>query len=206
MQHYGVSRITVRQAVQALEHQGLVIKVPGKGAFVAPPKPYQQLSELQGLAEAMRRKGHEIHNQVLAIERQSATPEHAHALGLHDGAALTFLKRLRLLDGEPISLDCTWLPRTIGDRVAEADLAERDVFLILEQDLGLRLGHADLAIDTTPADPELARWLRIEPGSPVLRIERLTHDQQGRPIDHERLYCRTDNFQYRLRIERRQEP
>jgi len=204
MQHYGVSRITVRQALQALEHQGLILKVPGKGSFVAPAKPYQELSRLQGLAEAMTRQGHAILNQVLLIERQSATPALAQALSLREGEPLTHLKRLRLLDGQPVSLDLTWLPRAIGDQVAAADLAQRDVFLI--EDLGLRLGHADLAIDTLPADPELARLLRVEPGSPVLRIERLTHTDQGQPIDHERLYCRTDNFQYRLRIERRQEP
>lgn len=203
MQQYGVSRVTVRQAMQALEHLGLVVKVQGKGTYVAPPKPHQHLGRLQGFAEAMHAQGHAIDNQVLAIERQSATPAHAQALRLDAGAPLTFLKRLRRLDGWPVSLDCTWLPRAIGDRVAEADLAHRDVFLVLEQDLGLQLGHADLAFDTVGADPEVAHWLGLAAGSPVLRIERLTHDVHGRPIDHERLYCRTDNFQFRLRIDRR---
>lgn len=202
MQQYGVSRITVRQALQALEHQGLVVKVQGKGTYVAPPKPFQHLGRLQGFAEAMHAQGHSIENLVLAIERQSATPAHAQALQLDEGAPLTFLKRLRRLDGRPVSLDCTWLPRALGDRVAEADLAHRDVFLILEQDLGVPLGHADLSFDTVSADPDVARWLELEPGHPVLRIERLTHDRRGHPIDHERLYCRTDNFQFRLRVDR----
>lgn len=202
MQQYGVSRITVRQALQALEHQGLVVKVQGKGTYVAPPKPFQHLGRLQGFAEAMHAQGHSIANLVLAIERQSATPAHARALQLDEGAPLTFLKRLRRLDGRPVSLDFTWLPRALGDRVAEADLAHRDIFLILEQDLGVPLGHADLSFDTVSADPDVARWLELEPGHPVLRIERLTHDRRGHPIDHERLYCRTDNFQFRLRVDR----
>lgn len=206
MQQYGVSRITVRQAMQALEQQGLVVKIQGKGTFVATPKPYQELDRLQGLAEAMNAQGHAIDNRVLAIERQSATPEHARALRLEAGAPLTFLKRLRRLDGRPVSLDLTWLPRVLGDRVAEADLVHRDVFKILEQDLAIPLGHADLAFDTVAADLDLARWLDLDPGSPVLRIERLTHDRHGHPIDHERLYCRTDHVQYRLRIQRQPGP
>jgi GntR family transcriptional regulator len=58
-------------------------------------------------------------------------------------------------------------------------------------------------IDAGLADEALAGQLAVDPGAPVLRIERLTHDAAGRPIDYEHLYCRADNFQYRLRIERR---
>ena len=64
------------------------------------------------------------------------------------------------------------------------------------------LGHADVAIDAILADDEIVDALRVEEGSPVLRIERLTHDASGAPIDYEHLYFRGDAFQYRLRIDR----
>ena len=82
------------------------------------------------------------------------------------------------------------------------DLATRDIFLMLENDCGIALGHADLAIDAALADSDLAQALQVEEGAPIMRIERLTHTADGTPLDFEHLYYRGDAFQYRLRIDR----
>jgi GntR family transcriptional regulator len=108
----------------------------------------------------------------------------------------------RLLNRAPVSLDVTWVPITIGDRLAREDLATRDVFLILENDYGIALGHADLQLDATVADATLARHLRIPRGAPVLHVERLTHTAAGKPLDFEHLHYRGDGFKHRLRIDR----
>ena len=63
-------------------------------------------------------------------------------------------------------------------------------------------GTCGLSIDATVADEELAALLQVEIGTPVLRVERLTHDANGQPIDYEYLYFSGDTFQYRLRIHR----
>jgi GntR family transcriptional regulator len=68
------------------------------------------------------------------------------------------------------------------------------------------LGHADVSIDAILADDEIAAALSVEEGSPVLRIERLTHAADGTPIDYEYLYFRGDAFRYRLRVDRQKEP
>jgi GntR family transcriptional regulator len=109
---------------------------------------------------------------------------------------------VRLLNREPVSLEVTWLPEALGKRVASADLETRDIFLILENDCAVPLGHADVSIDAILADEDIAKALRVDEGSPILRIERLTHDADGKPIDFEYLYFRGDAFQYRLRIDR----
>jgi GntR family transcriptional regulator len=150
----------------------------------------------------MEARGHEIFNRVLAIEHVDATELVAARLGLVAGAPVTQLRRVRHLDRAPVSLDITWVPRGLGERLARADLEARDIFLVLENDCALPLGHADLVIDAGLADEELGALLGIGAGSPVLRIERLTHDAQGRPVDYEHLYCRADQFQYRLRLHR----
>ena len=199
---FDVSRITVRQALGDLQKEGLLFKLHGKGTFVSKPKAFQNVTSLQGFAEAMSSMGYEIVNQLRSVRTMKADRHLATKLNVPEGAALVEIHRVRLLNREPVSLEQTWVPEALGKRLAGADLATRDIFLILENDCGVPLGHADVSIDAILADDDIVDALRVEESSPVLRIERLTHDASGTPIDYEHLYFRGDAFQYRLRIDR----
>ena len=200
---FGVSRITVRQALSDLQKEGVIFKIPGKGTFVSKPKAFQQLTQLEGFGEAMSRMGYEIYNQVISHKSIAAPTLVAQQLKLAPGTLITEIKRVRHLNREPVSLELTYLAHDIGERLRKEDLAGRDIFLILENDYGIALGRADLQIDAMLADDTLAHALRIEEGTAVLRIERLTHGADGTPLDFEYLYFRGDAFQYRLQIARR---
>lgn len=197
-----VSRITVRQALGDLQKEGLIYKIHGKGTFVAKPKAFQNVTTLQGLAESLSQRGYEVINQLRSFKYVAAPATVAERLRLPAGAKVAEIKRVRLVNREPVSLEITWLPQAIGAKLEKADLATRDIFLILENDCGIPLGHADLAIDAVLAESDLTRALRVEEGSPIMRIERLTHDADGAPLDFEYLYYRGDAFQYHLRIDR----
>ncbi|MDP9587104.1 UNVERIFIED_ORG: GntR family transcriptional regulator [Burkholderia contaminans] len=199
---FDVSRITVRQALGDLQKEGLLFKLHGKGTFVSKPKAFQNVTSLQGFAEAMSSMGYEIVNQLRSVRTVKADRHLATKLNVPEGAPLVEIHRVRLLNREPVSLEQTWVPEALGKRLAGADLATRDIFLILENDCGVPLGHADVSIDAILADDDIVDALRVEESSPVLRIERLTHDASGMPIDYEHLYFRGDAFQYRLRIDR----
>lgn len=202
IQRYGVSRITVRQALGELEKEGVLFRVAGKGMFVSKPKPAQSLARLQGFAEAMTQQGHEIYNRLLELVFPGADSAVAQRLAIVPGTRVAQLRRVRYLNREPVSVDISYLSEELGLRLARADLATRDIFLILENDCGIALGFADIAIAAHTADAELAALLQVAVGAPLLRIERLTHTAAGAPLDFEYLYCRTDNFQFRLRITR----
>jgi len=199
---FQVSRITVRQALGDLQKEGLIFKIHGKGTFVAKPKAFQNVSTLQGLAESLSHQGYEVINQLHSVKIINADTRIAERLQLREGDKVTEIKRVRLINREPVSLEISWLTNEIGEKLQKSDLVTRDIFLILENDLQLNLGHADLAIDAVLADSELATALHVEEGSPVMRIERLTHTIDGTPIDFEFLYYRGDAFQYRFRIDR----
>jgi GntR family transcriptional regulator len=199
---FDVSRITVRQALGDLQKEGLLFKLHGKGTFVSRPKAFQNVTALQGFAEAMSSMGYEIVNQLRSFRIVKAERHVAAKLNLPEGAPVVEIHRIRLLNREPVSLELTWVPEAFGKRLSNADLTTRDIFLILENDCGVPLGHAELAIDAILADDDIVDALRVEEGSPVLRIERLTHDASGKPIDYEYLYFRGDAFQYRLRTDR----
>jgi GntR family transcriptional regulator len=201
MEAFAVSRITVRQALGDLQKEGLIFKVAGKGSFVAKPKAFQSLSRLQGFGEAMTPSGYETFSQVISTRRVAASETVAQRLRLKPGASAFEIQRLRFLNREPISVDQSYFPLELGKRLAKEDLPTRDVFVILENDYGLHLTHADVQIEAISADEGLARQLRIAEASPLLRIERLTY-ADDQPVDFEYLYYRGDAFQYRLRIDR----
>lgn len=204
MSSFNVSRITVRQALSDLQKEGLVFKVQGKGTFISKPKAFQNVTRLQGFGEAMSSMGYETYSQVVSIKFQSASRAVAMRLDISEGDSVCELRRIRFLNREPVSLDVTYVSDAIGKRLQKEDLASRDIFLILENDYGYSLDVAQLQIEAILADETLAHHLRVQEGSPILRIERLTYSTDKKPIDFEYLYYRGDAFQYRLSVERQQ--
>jgi GntR family transcriptional regulator len=199
---FGVSRITVRQALAALQREGMIFRIAGKGTFVSKPKASQDATRLQGFAEAMGSLGRETFSEVLGHRLAPAEPAVARRLGLRPDAQVLELRRLRYLDREPVSLDVSYFPAPIGERLLREDLSTRDVFALLENELGIPLGSAEVQIEAALADEDTARSLRIAEGAPILRLERLTVARDGRALDFEYLYQRGDAMRYRLRVER----
>ncbi|ENX21845.1 hypothetical protein F892_01083 [Acinetobacter vivianii] len=200
---FNVSRITIRQALNQLQLEHLIYKIQGKGTFVSAPKSFQNISELQGFAEAMTDLGHEVFNVVKEFRFIPATPHIASKLKISVNSTVVEIKRIRLLNRKPVSFELTYLPEAIGIALQQINLSTRDVFLAIEEDLSIALGHADLNIDATLADEELSELLQVNVHAPLLRVERLTHDHAGHPIDFEYLYFSGECFQYRLRVDRK---
>jgi len=202
---FGVSRITVRQALNDLQKEGLVFKIHGKGTFVTRAKAVQSLMRVEGFGEAMSGAGHETFSRVLGHRVMRAGSSLAARLQLADGAEVVEIRRLRFLDRNPISLDVTYVPPEIGRRLFKEDLVRRDIFEILDNDYGFPLERAELKIDAMTADAPLAQLLAVAEGAAVMRIERLTYTANDRPIDFEYLYFRGASFQYHVRVGRRRE-
>src|ERR1700737_2392373 len=158
MKRYQVSRITVRQALAQLQADGLVFKVPGKGTFVSLPNVTQDINRLEGFAEAMERQGRGTANKVLSHMVIKSDQAVAERLGIAPGSYVTEIRRVRIVDEHPVSLDITYLSVEIGEflRGTEA-LAHRDIFSILEDDMNIPLRFADLKIVAISPDEETQR-------------------------------------------------
>jgi GntR family transcriptional regulator len=202
MKIFDVSRVTVRQALHQLQKERIVVSRQGKGYFVARAKAVQDLARLQGLGEAIADSGFSAHSEVLDLQETTADKRVAEALALEPGAPVIRLRRVRHINSQPVSYDVSYFPVEIGRRLREFDLVHSDVFVLLEENLGHPLGMADLKIEADKADEALASLLGTDVGTPILRIERLTADEAGRPIDFEYVHGRGDAYQFRVRVPR----
>lgn len=201
-ERFRVSRITVRQALSELRNEGLIYKVNGKGSFVDVPKVHQSLQRLEGFGEAMSRLGFASTNRVIRKRTLPAPAAIASRLAVAPGSAVTEIVWVRILDAAPFCYEISYVPPDIGALLPSDELEKRDMFAILENDHGYRLGNAELRIEAIVASDVHARHLQTRVGQPCLRIERLTRKSNGAPIDFDYLTFRGDAFQYRLTIER----
>ena len=201
---HGVSRITVRQALRDLQAEGLIYSIQGKGTFIAKAKASQDVRYLEGFSEAMSAQGYRTSSRVLSLCEATANEAVAAALELAEGAPVVAVRRIRMLDENPISLDESYFPIEIGRELFRLDVTG-DIFAVLERDLELSLDRGELEIEAALASASLAAHLEIETGAPVLRIQRLTRTADGRPVDFEYLSYRGDAYQYRIAISRRRE-
>lgn len=195
---HGVSRITVRQALAALQSDGLIIKRHGKGAFVARADAAPRLDRLEGLDEALAANARRITNRRLSLRALKAPAKVAGALRLATGVAAHQLRTLRYLEREPLSVNISWLRPEIGERIGRIDLSRRDLVDVFENEGGIRVGGAEVEIGATAARPAEARLLGIAAGTPVLEIVRLVHTTDAEPFQLETAIYRADRFRCRL--------
>jgi len=199
---HGVSRITVRQALGALQSEGLIVKLHGKGAFVSHPKAAQSLNRLEGLNEALAMEQHSVSSKRLTWREVKAPAGVARQLGLPSNETVYHLQTLRYLDRKPLSVNNSYLPRFLGEKLARVDFSQRDLIDVFEHEGGLKIGEAQLSIGAGLARTQDAKLLRLEPGAPVLEVERLLHLAEGGPIHVEVAVYRADTFRYKLNLRR----
>ena len=200
---FGVSRITIRRAIQNLVNRSLVEIRRGKGTFVAAPKITQELTELSGFVEDMHAVGRKPTARVIGKETVAADATVASQLALTKGERVVRIRRVRLADGIPLSFDETFLPLKIGKKIITNDLKVEPIFSLLERKYDVPLIEAEYKLDAVAAGSEVAAALKIEQRSPVFRIERTSYSTGGRPVDYERLHYRGDLAQFVTRLVRK---
>lgn len=203
VRRFGVSRTTVRKAIEGLVARGLVEIRRGKGTFVTQPRIRQELTELSGFVEDMAALGRHATARVISSSAAIADATVAERLNVLRGANVYRIERVRLADGVPVSFDETYLPLEIGERIASNDLEAEPIFSLLEEKYNLPLVEAEYQLEATIADASVAEALCISVGAPIFLIERTSYCAGPSPIDYERLYYRGDLVRFVTRLNRR---
>ena len=203
MARFAVSRTTIRSAVQDLLQRGLVEIRRGKGTYVAQPNVVQELTSLTGFVEDMNALG--LHASARLLEKKAVQADAivSHHLAIRKGEAVIRIRRLRLAEGAPLSLDETYLPADIGRKVMTDDLEAEPIFSLLETKYATPLLEADYKLAAVAASAPVAKWLQVATGAPIFLIERTSFSLERRPVDYEKLYYRGDSVRFSTRLSRR---
>jgi GntR family transcriptional regulator len=180
-ERFGVSRVTVRRALADLAALGLVDRRHGLGTFVSPDLPAVPQVPTLGVLDSLRETAVQTQVKVLQVEHALAPPDVAAVLHVADGEQAMHAVRLRTMQGVPLMVTDAWVPARHGDNVTSAMLRKQALYEVL-QDQGVRFGRVIQEISAVLADPERAHVLQLEVGSSLLKMSRLMHDADDRPV------------------------
>jgi GntR family transcriptional regulator len=191
---YGVSRITVRQSLDMLVKEGRVYRRRGRGTFAAMPTIEQGLTRIISFTEDMQQRGLKPGTRVLSSRLEPASENIAERLNLAPGSELAVLERLRLADGETMSLEISHLDHQLCPGILEGDYAQTPLHEALRDQADIRLVRANQSIRAIPATRELAGILAVAVKAPLFHIERVSYSQFGAPVEYLQIYHRGDRY------------
>jgi len=199
-----VSRVTLREALRKLVRERMLVKVPGKGTFVA-PEPARGLSRVHyaGFLEDLQERVLSLKVVEVDSARIQPTDELKTRLRLRPtDTEIVVFKRLRHIDDEPFSYTLNYLPAEIGDRIPIDRLHTVPLLQILREDLRIPIVRAHETIEAAPADPEVARKLEIPVLFPVMHMKRVMFTKNDRPLELVETFYRADKYHYSVNLVR----
>ncbi|MCT2342811.1 GntR family transcriptional regulator [Niallia taxi] len=198
---YDISRMTVRQAINNLVNEGILVRKRGKGTFVAEQKVEQPLSGLTSFSEDMRSRGLKPLTKILSFQQISSDKNIAAKLKIAEGVPVYEVSRLRLADESPMALEISYLPANIITDLTE-DTVYASLYEYIENELNLQISHATQTLESSLAQKSECSILQIEEGDPVLLIERFSYLQNGEAFEYVKSIYRGDRYKFVIDMKR----
>lgn len=204
VQQFGVSRVTVRKALELLAAEDLITRQRGRGTTVKPESMHQaQGHEARrgGLLDNLVNVSLATRIKVVEVKRIPAPLAVAQALGLSVGEAVQKAIRVRSTPDGPLSHITTYVPAQLAEHFGRTELAREPILVLLEKS-GVELGRAEQHLSARLADANTARLLDVSVGSALLSVRRLVFDAQDQPIQWLHGLYRPDRYEYEMKLSR----
>lgn len=184
---YGVSRITLRHAVDGLIDEGFLVREQGRGTFVTEPRHRMRYRErfagaVTGFHTQQSAQGFAVTSRVVELAEHPVREPAAGRLGLTQGERVARLTRMRSVDGAVHHLAVTELPLSRFPDLLDLDLTDASLFAILRDHHGVDLARNDLLVSIRGAETAVAEHLFVEPGERLLTVDSTVFDADDRPV------------------------
>ncbi|MCW2536414.1 MAG: Transcriptional regulator, GntR-family [Modestobacter sp.] len=202
---YGVSRITLRRAVDGLVADGHLVREQGRGTFVSRPGIRHEYREsfvhrIAGFHSVMTEQGAQVGTIVLEQRIVPAAPAIATELGVGTAEDVVELIRLRSVDGLPNHVVRSFLPADTYPKAATEDFGHGSLYEFLRREYQADLAHARIVVDVGTAAADEADVLQVVAGSPLLVVRTTVRDSAGRPLVHSFSRLRPDVSQVEFEV------
>ena len=195
---YQISRVTVRHAMDELEHDGIIYRIAGKGTFIIRNKVKGELSRMTSFSEDMQALGDSVSSKILEFKEIPPPPSIAERMSISVNTRLIYINRLRLVEGLPIAINISYLHLPIGISITRTELEQTGSLWSLLESKGLPLRVVKRTIEAIAADSERARLLSMPAGAPLLLVEGITYTDAHFPVEFHQVINRGDRYKYSI--------
>ncbi len=198
---YGVSRITVRQALKKLEDEGYLYRKQGKGTFVKSQQFVQRLSQFYSFSEEIKKMGSVPGTRILSFGVVEAGLAIAQKLNIAKGDRVFAIRRLRLADGEPFAVETSYIVYQYAKELSEEAVGKYGLYAALKKECGVAVSSATETFEAVTVGGEEADYLKVPKKSAALHLERTA--RAGEKVIE---YCvstiRGDKYKYAIQLEK----
>lgn len=199
MELYNVSRITIRKAIDELVTEGYLYKIQGKGTHVKADEGSNNLFSITSSTEDVQKMGMKPSKKTKISRIEFASPKRAKALEISTNDQVEVLGRISYADSEPLNYTIAFLPEKLFPGLIEHDLENESLYKLINDEYGIRITKARRTIEAVLAKDEIAKYLELEEGMPVILFRCVTYgivNGKETPIEYFKCYYRTDKYKF----------
>jgi GntR family transcriptional regulator len=199
MDMFQVSRITVRKAIDDLVNEGYLYRIQGKGTYVKNDKISHDLFSITSCTEEIRSCGMVASSRVISFEAIPVDRYISKLLQISDNSLVMRLERIFYANNKPINYTITYLPLSIFPGFEKHDFEKESLYSVIENTYGIKITHAKRTLEAILANEENSKYLKIEPGKPLILFRCETYGEiEGREVVIESFKCyyRTDKHKF----------